>query len=326
VAGALGLEFIAASGAVTASCVWHAETRPSMNMRRGPGGTLQVKCFSCGRGGNLFHLVAEVNGLDMPRDFVRVLELAAELVGASPDLAVGGPAARARELRQARQAQAARDTALAEEAAFEAMSAKATEMLKAARPVELHPYLRRKGIRPHGAKVDRFGNLVLGYQDVPGKFWTWQTITPDGDKRFPRGGRVAGNFVMLRSTNPTNAGPIVVCEGWATACSISEATGFMVLAAGMSTNLANVARAARGRCPDRAIVLAADDDRKATGRNPGREAAEAAALEVGGTVVLPGFGPNRPEGGDWNDLAVLAGLGAVRAQFAKALRSPKSAS
>jgi putative DNA primase/helicase len=164
-------------------------------------------------------------------------------------------------------------------------------------------------------RVDARGNLVLRYQDWVGKTWTVQTVAPDGSKRFLRGGCMAGHFVAVKPDVRVR-GPLVVCEGWATACSIAEATGLLVLAAGTTTNLANVCKAVRAVGPTHPIVVAADDDRKPDGRNPGREAAEAAALEVGATVLLPDFGQDRPAGvSDWNDLHQLAGLDVVRAQF-----------
>ena len=42
--------------------------------------------------------------------------------------------------------------------------------------------------------------------------------------------------------------------------------------------------------------------------------AKQAALAVGGMVAVPEFGPDRPDGAtDFNDLAALAGLDAVKA-------------
>ena len=80
-------------------------------------------------------------------------------------------------------------------------------------------------------------------------------------------------------------------------------------------NLGPVAVALHKAYPALTLVMAADDDHQTDG-NPGLTAAKQAALAVGGFVVTPQFPAGRPDKAtDFNDLAALAGLGAVRACF-----------
>ena len=63
--------------------------------------------------------------------------------------------------------------------------------------------------------------------------------------------------------------------------------------------------------------MAADDDWR-NPNNPGLTKAKSAALAVGGLVVVPHFPPGRSDKAtDFNDLAAVAGLGAIRACFAE---------
>ena len=67
---------------------------------RCPDGALQVKCFGCDLAGDVWTLVAEVNGLDLQRDFAAVLECGAELAGDYAALdALRAPSMRADPLR-----------------------------------------------------------------------------------------------------------------------------------------------------------------------------------------------------------------------------------
>ena len=82
-------------------------------------------------------------------------------------------------------------------------------------------------------------------------------------------------------------------------------------------NLQAVAQALHAEYPELTIVIAADDDQMTDG-NPGLTNAKAAALAVGGFVVAPQFAAGRPaKANDFNDLAAIAGLGAVRACFSE---------
>ena len=74
-----------AGGGLTVLCPWHSERSPSCSVTRGPNGALRVHCFGCGRGGDIFSLVAQVHGLDASRDFPAVLKLVAELAGVDLD-------------------------------------------------------------------------------------------------------------------------------------------------------------------------------------------------------------------------------------------------
>lgn len=60
-------------------CPKHEEKTPSCSVKMGPDGTLSVKCFGCGFGGNVFHLIAAALQLDIKADFKQVKEKAYEL-------------------------------------------------------------------------------------------------------------------------------------------------------------------------------------------------------------------------------------------------------
>lgn len=177
-----------------------------------------------------------------------------------------------------------------------------------------HPYLVRKGAQAYGLRQDG-DTLLVPLRDTAGKLHSLQTITPDGDKRYR--GRKKGCYHAMGRPQ----GLLVIAEGYATAATIHEATGHGVAVAFDSGNLLPVASALRAKYPALLLVLAADDDHRTEG-NPGLHAATAAALAVGGFVVRPQFPADRPHRAtDFNDLAALAGLGAVRACFAELLES-----
>lgn len=84
VARALGLEKGArrGGGGIAVRCPVHRErSAPSMSLRSCGDGTLSAVCHQCGWRGDVLSLVAAVEGLDVRRDFGRVLERAAELAG-----------------------------------------------------------------------------------------------------------------------------------------------------------------------------------------------------------------------------------------------------
>lgn len=57
-------------------CPWHDDREPSCSVTITPAGSLRVHCFACGNGGDVFSLIAQVHGLDVQRDFPRVLACA----------------------------------------------------------------------------------------------------------------------------------------------------------------------------------------------------------------------------------------------------------
>ena len=74
-------------------------------------------------------------------------------------------------------------------------------------------------------------------------------------------------------------------------------------AGGVGKTTTAAALALRDKYPDAQIIIAGDDDRQTEG-NPGRTAANAAAVAVGGMVVFPEWPPGAPADlTDYNDLA-----------------------
>ena len=186
-------------------------------------------------------------------------------------------------------------------------SATAAAMWQQGDAATAHPYLTTKAIQPHGIKS--FGDkLLIPMRDTAGTLHSLQTIAPDGSKLFHPGGRVKGCYFGIGKP----ADKLIVCEGFATGASLHEATGDAVAVAFNAGNLEAVALALRDKYPALKIVIAADDDHLTDG-NPGMTKAMAAAQAVGGDLIKPEFGADRPDKAtDFNDLHQLAGLDAVR--------------
>lgn len=87
------------SGGLLVRCPVHGDRNPSCSVTRGPDGTLRVHCFGCDLSGDALSLVAAVEGLDVGRDFRRVLEAAARIAGVQLAEAHSGSEAAPREPR-----------------------------------------------------------------------------------------------------------------------------------------------------------------------------------------------------------------------------------
>lgn len=206
--------------------------------------------------------------------------------------------ARAEEVRKAAEAE--------REEGYREGARTAAATWQAAAPTQGHPYLSAKGIGPHIAR-ERAGWLVIPVLDKAGGIQSVQSVSPTGEKRFMPGGKMAGGRCWIGE--PTEAGPLVLCEGYATAASIAEATGWPVCVTFTAGNLRRVACDVREQFPGAKLVIAGDDDR-ATEGNPGRTKALEAAKAVQGVAVFPSFASD--QGTDFNDMAQQAGPEAVR--------------
>ena len=219
-----------------------------------------------------------------------------------------------REQNREKMARDAAARSAARQHAEAVVSHKATSLWNNARPAANHPYLAAKGVQAHGVKVTRRGDLLVPLRDVAGKLWSVQTISPDGRKLYLSGGRKSGMHAVLGELAPGE--PLIIAEGYATAATLRELTSIATVVAFDSGNLLDVARAYRAADPTRPIILSADNDHHLPRRevplpNVGREKAEAAAAEIGGTLLLPAFA-STDTGTDWNDYAAQHGRDATR--------------
>ena len=224
----------------------------------------------------------------------------------------GQPCSHAERSALARQVKAARQRAEAERLAEHDAAAKRADIIwnTAAYAPNDHPYLLSKCIQPHGAKLHK-NTLVLPIVDFTGKLTSLQFIAADGGKKLLSGGRKQGCFIPVTDVT-TAPSHVVICEGWATGCTLAEDDpSALVLAAIDAGNLKPVATAARCQWPSAELVIAGDDDRLTRG-NPGATKATSAAIASGALLALPPWPENAPDYlTDFNDLAVwLAGGGA----------------
>lgn len=153
------------------------------------------------------------------------------------------------------------------------------------------------------------GSVVVPLRDEAGTVWSLQVINGKGTKLFPKYSRKAGCFHVMPMVQMET---IAIGEGYATVATVREAMGWAGVVAIDSGNLPAVARSIRALYPEARIVLVGDDDTETAG-NPGRTKAEAAAAEVGALAAFPVLANGAA--GDWNDLRVAEGLGAVVRQL-----------
>lgn len=162
-----------------------------------------------------------------------------------------------------------------------------------------HGYVAAKRIDPAGLRQS--GRLLLiPMCDEEGTVWNIQTITPDGTKRFLRGGRIDGLFHIIGSFE--DAREAVFVEGYSTGSSVHRASGLPVIVGFNTSNLPKVARLWAEARPDLNYTVFADDDERTARefverglpyKNPGIEMAEAVAAEIGAHVAYP---LGRPQG------------------------------
>ena len=173
-----------------------------------------------------------------------------------------------------------------------------------------HPYLVRKRIQPHSARIHK-GALTLPIVELTGRLASLQFISTDGVKLLLSGGRKRGCFISVAGNmeSPTR---IIVCEGWATGCTLAEyEPAALVLAAIDAGNLKQVALASHLRWPSAELVIAGDDDRLTPG-NPGATKAKDAAIASGALLALPQWPEDAPDHlTDFNDLVVWLTGGAA---------------
>lgn len=214
--------------------------------------------FVCGGGGELlagdgFALVQHVKGCG----FAEALRLVARALGRNlPTIASRSPCRDQPDRDQARK--------------------RAAWLWDQARQTESHPYLLKKGIRSHGARI-RNGLLIVPLRDLEGVLHSLQFIADDGTKKMMTGGRVRGCYHAIGKVGDV----LCIAEGFATAASIYEATGHATACAFSANNLQPVALALRATFPEVRIILCADDD------ETGLKAAQEAAASVGGFVARP---------------------------------------
>jgi putative DNA primase/helicase len=222
--------------------------------------------------------------------------------------------ARIRKEREARNKAVADDLAKKQEAAaIEAGQAWASAVEEGT-----SPYLARKGVQAYGLRYLPGEVLLVPLRDGEGRLWNVQRIFAKGDKRFPAGGRVSGCFHVIGDLKASAW--VLIAEGYATAATLHAATGHAVAVAFNEGNVRHVAAMMRQSQPGAKLMLCADDDKETeekTGKNPGIVSASESAAAVGGHWCKPeGL---EAGGSDYNDLAVTAGIEAVRTQLAAAI-------
>ena len=163
-------------------------------------------------------------------------------------------------------------------------------------------YLTGKQVNAYGLRFYN-GQIIVPVRNIEGELVGLQYIKPDGTKRFLPGTQKKGSFHLIGE--PT--GLIAIAEGYATAATIHQATGWSVAVAFDAGNLIHVSKALRKKYPDSQIVICGDSDKA------GQAGAKKVAHAVNASIVTPTIPDGK--GTDWNDLAALEGLDTVKTQL-----------
>lgn len=254
-------------------CPFHGEKTPSFKVY-----PTNFHCFGCGESGDVVDFVVKMDGCT-PAEAIEKLNAGDfELTGQEKKIL--GERQKQRDIERQEAIQLAR------------------QRWRDAKPAdEGHPYLVRKEIKPHMARIEG-KNILLPVYDSDGDTQSVQTISPNGDKLFQSGapmkhGRL--NFGIC-------IGRTIVAEGFATGASIHEAIPDRVTVAFSKHGVIDMVRELHAR--GQGVAIASD-------RNAIDE-----MLALGKELGVPVYAPPAPHD-DFNDLAVDGGgAGAIKAVFA----------
>lgn len=154
-----------------------------------------------------------------------------------------------------------------------------------------HPYLKRKGIEAHGARVTGDGRLMLPLFSPEGELSSLQYIDESGGKLYHSGGQTGGMYWMLGTLD--QPGVLYIAEGFATAATIHQVTNRPCIVAYSAGNLVPVTGSLHEQMPTQELVIVADNDASGIGQRY----AEQASAKHGARMILI------PTPGDANDYA-----------------------
>ena len=181
-------------------------------------------------------------------------------------------------------------------------------------------YLKRKlipelyGVRVGTANLNGVPKQNVLFVPMYGKgdkLKGFQRIYPDGSKKVSYGIDPKGAYFVF-GENPANGEEVYVCEGFATAASVYQATGKPTVCAFFANNLAAVCLIFN---ENNEVVLCADDDQftpPEKGGNAGRKASEKCPASA---IVFPEFKNLDDKPTDFNDLHVREGIEVLRKQI-----------
>lgn len=156
-----------------------------------------------------------------------------------------------------------------------------------------YPYLQRKGIQPHGARVASDGRLIVPmYRD--GELSSLQYIDTEGEKRYQKGGAAKGAYYLIGEISNS----VFIAEGFATGATIYEETGIATVIAYSAGNIPDVTGIIREKYPASAITICADLDESGVGKNYSDQAAAKYGARVVVSPVASDLNDFRQGGGD----------------------------
>lgn len=157
-----------------------------------------------------------------------------------------------------------------------------------------HPYVLKKRIGTHGARLGRDNTLVIPLYNASRELVNLQFISETGGKRFLSGGKKKGCFYWLGDRTDK----VLIAEGFATGASLHEDSGYLSVIAFDAGNLKEIAIVVKSLCPDAEIIICADNDESGVGQKAAREA----ALAISGKFIIPPI-----VGMDFNDYLNMEG-------------------
>lgn len=241
-------------------CPFHHEKTPSFHVYEDA-----YHCYGCGAHGDVVDFITEMDGCT-PGEAI-------EKLGAG-DFELSG---REKQVLAEREKQRERERQ-------EAITEAARRWDKATPADENLPYLARKQVGPHMARMEG-RSLLLPVYDRDGNIQSVQAISGDGGKLFQKhapmkGGRL--NFGIC-------IGRTIVCEGFATGASIYEAVPDRVAVGFSKSGVIDLVRELHAN--GQQVAIASD-------RNALPE-----MLELGQELGVPVYAPANPHD-DFNDMAV----------------------
>lgn len=221
----------------------------------------------------------------------------------------------AEELRRKREAARKRRDREIKEAQEEAAKL-ARELWATLKPADgKYAYSTAKGITPLGARFFPGGKVAFFDDPLPPclvvpvysatGICNLQFIIGKA-KLFMPGGELKGCYGVVKRGEVADW--LWIAEGYATACTVSEATGQTVVVAFSAGNIKAVADAMSEKYPAAEICIAADNDHETEAAGKGNDGI-AKAKESGYKYSAP---PPLPGASDWNDYAAIHGIDRTR--------------